>query len=801
MATAMDCPEKQPLTEDYLSKMDAYWRAANYLAAAQLYLLDNPLLREPLTMDHIKKKIVGHWGTVPGQNFVYVHLNRVIKKYDQDMILISGPGHGGNFFVANSYLEGHYSEIYPNVSQDIEGMKRLCKQFSFPGGISSHVAPETPGSINEGGELGYSIAHAFGSVFDNPDLVTACIIGDGEAETGPLATAWHSNKFLNPVSDGAVLPIFHLNGYKISNPTVFSHISHDELESFLHGCGWEPHFVECEDDGTDHMAMHRKMAEALDACMDKIKAIQKDARENGNTKRPFWPMIVLRTPKGWTGPKVVDGHKIEGSFRAHQVPITMENPEEHLPLLKEWLMSYKPDELFDENAQLVPELKALAPSGDKRISANPHANGGLLLRDLRLPDFRKYGVDVTAPGAVKAQDMIELGAYVRDVFKLNEETKNFRIFGPDETMSNRLYHVFEAQKRDWNADLHENDEDVAFDGRIMDSYLSEHMCEGWLEGYLLTGRHGFFASYEAFIRVVDSMCAQHAKWLKVTSELPWRQKIASLNLILTSNVWQQDHNGFTHQDPGFLDHISNKKADVVRMYLPPDANCLLSCFDHCIKSKNYVNVIVASKHPSYQWLTMEQAVKHCTQGIGIWEWASNDQGEEPDLVMACCGDTPTLEALAAVTILRDNIPDLKIRFINVVDLMKLQPSTTHPHGLTDTDYDALFTKDKPIIFAFHGYKTLVHELTYHRTNRNLHVHGYCEEGTITTPFDMRVQNGIDRFSLVAAAINNLPQLGNRGAYLLQKMRDTLVDHKQYIAEYGQDLPEVRDWKWHTPESK
>lgn len=778
------------ITPELLDKMNRYWDAVNYLSAGQLYLLDNPLLREPLKKEHIKKKIVGHWGTVPGQNFIYVHLNRVIKKYDLDMIYISGPGHGGNFMVANTYVEGSYSEVYPNISRDVEGMRKLFKQFSFPGGISSHVAPETPGSINEGGELGYSLAHSFGSVFDNPDLITACVVGDGEAETGPLATAWHSNKFLNPVTDGAVLPILHLNGYKISNPTVFSRITHDELESFFRGCGWKPYFVE----GSDPMEMHRKMAETLDTVIEEIKTIQKDARVGGKTERPIWPMIVFRSPKGWTGPKWVDGNEIEGTFRAHQVPMDMSQPE-HMAHLEEWLKSYHPEKLFDESGRLIPELEELAPTGIRRMGANPHANGGLLLRDLRLPDFRDYGIEVPAPGATEAQDMIELGGFVRDIFKLNAESRNFRIFGPDETMSNRLGKVFEATKRDWNADMKDNDEFLATDGRVMDSYLSEHMCEGWLEGYLLTGRHGFFASYEAFIRIVDSMFSQHAKWLKVTSELPWRQKIASLNYILSSNVWQQDHNGFTHQDPGFLDHVANKKADVVRMYLPPDTNCLLSVFDHCIRSKNYVNVMVTSKHPRQQWLTMEQAVKHCTQGIGIWEWASNDQGQEPDVVLACCGDTPTLEALAAVTIMRKNMPNVKIRFINVVDLFKLQPKSKHPHGLSDAEFDALFTKDKPIIFAFHGYPTLIHELLYHRNNRNLYVCGYNEEGTITTPFDMRVQNEIDRFHLVMEMLKRLPQLGNTGSYLYQMMQDKLVEHKQYIHEVGLDLPEVRNWKW------
>ncbi len=780
------------VSRDYLQKMDAYWRAANYLSAAQLYLLDNPLLREPLRREHIKKKIVGHWGTVPGQNFVYVHMNRVIKENGLNMILLSGPGHGGNFFVSNAYLEGTYSEVYPNVGQDKEGLTKLCKQFSFPGGISSHVAPETPGSINEGGELGYSLAHAFGAVFDNPDLIAACVVGDGEAETGPLATAWHSNKFLSVKHDGAVLPILHLNGYKISNPTVFARISPQEREWFFKGCGWKPYVVS----GSEPMEMHAKMAEVVDQCVAEIRKIQRKAREEGVTERPFWPMIILETPKGWTGPKEVDGKVIEGTFRAHQVPISMEK-EEHLAQLEAWLRSYRPEELFDDDYRLIPELRELAPEGDARMSANPHTNGGKLLRDLRVPDFKDYAVEVPRPGAVKTQDMLELGAYVRDVMVLNRENRNFRIFGPDESKSNRLYKAFEVDQRDFQGEIYDFDEDLSHEGRIMDAYLSEHMCEGWLEGYLLTGRHGFFASYESFIRVVDSMVSQHAKWLKVCNQLPWRQKIASLNLILTSNVWQQDHNGFTHQDPGMLDHVANKKADVVRMYLPPDANCLLSCFDHCIQSKNYVNVIVASKHPSMQWLTMDQAVVHCTQGVGIWEWASTDQEAEPDLVMACCGDTPTVEALAATTILKDHMPELKIRFVNVVDLMKLQSNMLHPHGLTDAEFDSLFTKDKPVVFAFHGYPKLIHELTHGRHNeQNFFVHGYLEEGTITTAFDMRVQNHIDRFSLVKEALKHLPQLGNRGGHLNQEMNDLLVKHKNYIAEYGQDLPEVLAWEWH-----
>ena len=789
--------KKPPLTPAQLKQVDAWWRASNYLSACQLYLLDNPLLKRPLAASDLKQTIVGHWGTVPGQNFIYTHLNRVIQKDDLDMIYLSGPGHGGNAMVAQDWLDGTYTEVYPNITQDEDGMRKLFKQFSFPGGVPSHVAPETPGSINEGGELGYSLAHAFGAVADNPDLIAACVVGDGEAETGPLATSWHSNKFLNPITDGAVLPILHLNGFKIANPTIFSRISHEEVEQFFRGCGWEPRFVE----GSEPEKMHQQMAATLDWAIREIKRIQQHARTTGDTTRPRWPMIVFRSPKGWTGPKEVDGNPVEDCFRAHQVPISMgPDTEKHLPILEQWLRSYHPEELFDEEGRPVDLLRSFAPKGDRRMGANPHANGGLLLRDLRTPDFRDYGVEVPAPGEVEAQDMLVLGGYVRDVMKLNLESRNFRIFAPDETASNRLHPVFEVTGRRFLGERYENedpDEHLDPDGRVMDSMLSEHMCEGWLEGYLLTGRHGFFNSYEAFIRIVDSMFAQHAKWLKTCNELPWRQDIASLNYILSSNVWQQDHNGFTHQDPGFLDHVANKKADVVRIYLPPDANCLLSVFDHCIKSRNYVNVMVASKHPRPQWLTMDQAVKHCTQGIGIWDWASNDQGEEPDVVMACCGDTPTLETLAAVTILRKELPELKIRVVNVVDLMKLQPHTEHPHGLTDMEYDMLFTQDRPIIFAYHGYSTLIHELTYRRHNKHLHVRGYKEEGTITTPFDMRVLNDIDRFHLVIDVVQRLHSLGNRGAYLVQRMNDKLVEHRQYIKDHGVDLPEIREWKWNN----
>ena len=766
-----------------LEKLDGYFRAANYLSACQLYLLNNPLLKRPLNKEDIKKKIVGHWGTVPGQNFIYTHLNRIINKYDLDMIYISGPGHGGNFMIANTYLEGSYTEKYPNITEDEAGMKKLFKQFSFPGGVPSHVAPETPGSIHEGGELGYSLAHAFGAVLDNPNLIAACVVGDGEAETGPLATSWHAAKFLNKKTDGVVLPILHLNGYKISNPTIFSRMSNEEIASFFYGCGYKPYLVQ----GSDEMLMHKKMMATMDAVIKDIKNI----KESNDEEQPRWPMIILRTPKGWTGPKEVDGKVIEGSFRAHQVPISMEK-EEHVELLEKWLKSYKPEELFDENGTLKEVFKSVCPKGDKRMGSSLYTNGGYLRKDLIMPNFTNYAVDVTSPGSIKKQDMIVLSSFIRDVFKFNLENKNFRIFGPDETMSNRLYDVFDVTNRDWQLEINENDEYLSKDGRVMDSMLSEHVCEGMLEGYLLTGRHGFFASYEAFIRIVDSMAAQHAKWLKVCNEIPWRKPVSSLNFLLASNVWQQDHNGFTHQDPGFLDHIANKKVDVVRMYLPPDANCLLSCMDHCLRSKNYVNVIIASKHPSYQWLNIEQAVKHCTNGIGIWDFVSNDSN--PDIIMACAGDTPTIEAIAATKILKTYLPNLRIRFINVVDLMKLDSTTKHPHGLDDDSYDDLFTVDKPIIFNFHGYPTLIHELTYFRHNHNIHVHGYQEEGTITTAFDMRVKNKIDRFNLVIDAVNNL-NLGETGNNIIRDMQEKLEKHSKYIVEFGEDLEEIRNWKF------
>jgi len=776
------------IKKEELELLDAYFRASNYLAVGQLYLKDNPLLKRKLTLDDIKQKLVGHWGTIPGQNFVYTHLNRIIKKYDLNMIYISGPGHGGNAMVAHTYLEGTYSEVYPNITEDEEGMKKLFKRFSFPGGISSHVAPETPGSINEGGELGYSLAHAYGAVMDNPSLIATCVVGDGEAETGPLATSWHSNKFINPKTDGVVLPILHLNGYKIANPTIFGRMTEKELTNYFTGCGYNPYFVS----GDEPMEMHEKMAKTLDKVVKDIKNIKK----GNSVKRPLWPMIILKTPKGWTGPSIVDGKVIEGTFRAHQIPLQVDaEHKKNLNLLEKWLRSYRPEELFDEKGKLKKELRKLVPTGNKRMGANPHANGGLLLEELRTPDFKKYEVSVPYPGSIKTSDMTELGKYVRDIIDINKDKRNFRVFGPDETMSNRLGCVFEKTNRRWIEKKLKTDEFLASDGRVLDSMLSEHLCQGWLEGYILTGRYGFFNSYEAFIRIVDSMASQHAKWLKVCADLPWRRPIASLNYVLSSNVWQQDHNGYTHQDPGFLNHIATKKAEISRMYLPPDANCLLSCFDHCIKSKNYINVIVASKHPTPQWLTMDEAVKHCTKGVGIWEFASNDEGQEPDIVMASCGDAPTLETLAAISILRENFPEIKIRMVNVVDLMKLQSNRKHPHGMTNEEYNTIFTKDKPIIFNFHGYPDLIHQLTYDRDNENIHVHGYLEEGTITTSFDMKVQNKIDRYNLVIDSLKYLPKLGNKSTFLIEECKDKLIEHKEYIKEYGLDMPEVRNWKW------
>ena len=780
------------LTPDLLHKMDAYWRAANYLSVGQIYLFDNPLLKRPLVIADVKHMLLGHWGTTPGQNFIYVHLNRVIRKYDLDMIYVCGPGHGGPVVVANTYLEGSYSEVYPNISQDEAGLRKLFLQFSFPGGIPSHASPECPGSIHEGGELGYSLSHSFGAVFDNPDLIVACVIGDGEAETGPLATAWHSNKFLDPVTDGAVLPILHLNGYKIANPTLLARITREELDQLLRGYGWTPIFVEEEDSAL----MHEAMASALDVAVEEIRRIQLETREHGSQTRPRWPMIVLNSLKGWTGPEYVDGKQIEGTFRAHQVPLSdpAEHPE-HLQLLEDWLRSYKPEELFDEQGRLMPELAELTPQGDRRMGANPHANGGLLLRDLKMPDYRKYAVDVPTPGIRGIGDTRVLGSFLRDVVLLNEPGRNFRVFGPDETLSNGLAAVFEVTDRQWDTATLANDQFLAPTGRVME-VLSEHQCEGWLEGYLLTGRHGLFNCYEAFIHIIDSMFNQHAKWLKVTAKLPWRRPIASLNYLLASHVWRQDHNGLSHQDPGFIDHVVNKKAEVVRVYLPPDANCLLSVMDHCLRSRHYVNVVIAGKHPAPQWLTMDAAEEHCEEGIGIWHWASNDQGGEPDVVMACCGDVPTLETLAAVSIIREHLPELKVRVVNVVDLMKLQPTREHPHGLSDAEFDALFTTYKPIIFAFHGYPWLIHRLTYRRTNHeNLHVRGYKEEGTITTPFDMTVLNDLDRYHLVMDAIDRLPQTGEQGLGLKQHLIGKLAEHTSYIRANGQDMPEVREWQW------
>ena len=797
--------ESNPLSPDELHKIDAYWRAANYLSVGQIYLLDNPLLREPLTLAHVKPRLLGHWGTCPGLSFIYAHLNRVIKKFDLDMFYICGPGHGGPAMVANTWLEGSYSEFYPRISRDATGMKRLFRQFSFPGGIPSHVAPETPGSINEGGELGYSLSHAFGAAFDNPDLIVACVVGDGEAETGPLGASWHSNKFLNPAHDGAVLPILHLNGYKIANPTILARISREELEDLFTGYGYEPYFVE----GSDPEPMHQAMGAVLDAAIENIRKIQREARSGkGNPGKsreaityPRWPLIILRSPKGWTGPEEVDGKKLEDYWRSHQVPLAeLGSKPDHLRQLEDWMRSYKPEELFDENGCLMPDLAALAPEGDRRMGANPHANGGLLLKELEMPDFRSYAVDVPVPGTEVREATRETGKFLRDIMKLNLDSCNFRVMGPDETSSNRLDALFDATARAWVAQQLPEDERLSPDGRVME-ILSEHICQGWLEGYLLTGRHGLFSCYEAFIHIVDSMFNQHAKWLKVSKEIPWRRPIASLNYLLTSHVWRQDHNGFSHQDPGFIDLVVNKKASIIRVYLPPDANTLLYITDKCLRSRNFINVIVTGKQPALQWLDMDAAIRHGSAGIGIWGWASNDQEGEPDVVMACAGDIPTLETLAAVDLLRRHVPQLKIRVVNIVDLMTLQPQSEHPDGLSDWDFDTLFTTNKPIIFAYHGYPWLIHRLTYRRTNHpNLHVRGYKEEGTTTTPFDMTVLNDLDRFHLVMDVADRVPKLSSKGAYLKQLMRDKLIDHKRYIRQYGEDMPEIRDWHWPSPGS-
>jgi len=783
----------EPLSPELLRKMHAYWRAANYLSVGQIYLQANPLLDSPLAFEHVKPRLLGHWGTTPGLNLLYVHLNRLIVENDLNMIYVIGPGHGGPGIVANSYLEGSYTERYPAIEQSRNGMQRLFRQFSWPNGIPSHVSPETPGSIHEGGELGYSLAHAYGAAFDNPDLIVACVVGDGEAETGPLAASWHSNKFLNPARDGVVLPILHLNGFKIANPTVLARIGRDELTELLRGYGHDPHFVE----GDEPSAVHQSLAATLDTVLAKIRAIQREARSadaRSGARRPRWPMIVLRTPKGWTGPKFVDGKPVEGTWRAHQVPIGSIKTPEHLRQLEDWMKSYRPQELFDDHGRFRDEFAALAPTGPRRMGANPHANGGALLQPLAMPDFRDYAVAVTAPGSVEAEATRRLGPFVRDVMKLNLARANFRVFGPDETASNRLEAVFEVAKKEWMAQVEDVDVDLAADGRVME-VLSEHLCQGWLEGYLLTGRHGLFSCYEAFIHIVDSMLNQHAKWLKVSRQIPWREPIASLNYLLTSHVWRQDHNGFSHQDPGFIDHVANKKADIVRIYLPPDANCLLSVADHCLRSRNYVNVIVAGKQPQWQWLDMESAVRHCTAGASVWQWASNDDGD-PDVVMACAGDVPTLETLAAVTLLREYVPDIRIRVVNVVDLMVLQPRSEHPHGLDDDEFDALFTTDKPVIFAFHGYPAMIHKLSYRRRNHdNIHVRGYKEEGTTTTPFDMVVLNDLDRYRLALDAIQRIARLREQVPQATARYRSTMERHKAWIGERGEDLPEVRNWRW------